>query len=41
MLGQTANTMYEFIDDLRYTYYCSSDTNECDLSYWNSLDTSI
>ena len=40
ILGQTANTMYEFIDDLRYTYYCSSDTNGCDSSYWNSLDTS-
>ena len=40
LLGQTANTMYEFIDDLRYTYYCSSDTNECDSTYWNSLDTS-
>ena len=40
MLGQTANTMYEFIDDLRYTYYCSSDTNECDSTYWNSLDIS-
>ena len=28
----------EFIDDLRYTYYCSSDTNGCDSTYWNSLD---
>ena len=36
--GVPANTMYEFINDLRYTYYCSSDTNGCDSTYWNSLD---
>lgn len=33
-----ANTMYEFMDGTRYTYYC--DTAECDETYWNSLDTS-
>ena len=31
--------MYEFLDGLRYTYYCVDD-NGCDLTYWNSLDTS-
>ena len=30
--------MYEFLDGLRYTYYCS-DENGCDSTYWNSLDT--
>jgi len=33
------NTMYEFIDGLRYTYYCP-DENGCDSIYWNSVDTS-
>ena len=33
-----ANTMYEFADGLRYTFYCA--TAECDEAYWNSLDTS-
>jgi len=33
------NTMYEFLDGLRYTYYCA-DENGCDSTYWNSLDTS-
>jgi hypothetical protein len=33
-----ANTMYEYRDGTRYTYYC--DTAECDSIYWNSLDTS-
>ena len=33
------NTMYEFVDGLRYTYYCT-DGNGCDATYWNSLDTS-
>ena len=33
------NTMYEFLDGLRYTYYCSHE-NGCDSTYWNSLDTS-
>ena len=33
------NTMYEFLDGLRYTYYCTED-NGCDTTYWNSLDTS-
>ena len=31
-----ANTMYEFIDGLRYTYYCV--TCPADEVYWNSLD---
>ena len=30
--------MYELLDGIRYTYYC--DQNECDSTYWNSLDTS-
>ena len=33
-----ANTMYEFVDGIRYTYYCN--TSNCDSTYWNSLDTS-
>ena len=33
--GASANTMYEFKDGMRYTYYCSA--NNCDASYWNSL----
>jgi len=37
--GDPGNTMYEFLDGLRYTYYCADD-NGCDSSYWNSLDTS-
>ena len=37
--GDPGNTMYEFLDGLRYTYYCSDD-NGCDSTYWNSLDTS-
>ena len=37
--GGFNNTMYEFVDGLRYTYYCP-DTNGCDEDYWNSLDTS-
>tara|TARA_X000000950_G_scaffold288885_2_gene408097 strand:- start:555 stop:1967 length:1413 start_codon:yes stop_codon:yes gene_type:complete len=37
--GDPINTMYEFIDGLRYTYYCS-ENNGCDSTYWNSLDTS-
>ena len=31
------NTMYEFLDGLRYTYYCA-ENNGCDSTYWNSLD---
>ena len=31
-----ANTMYEFIDGVRYTYYCI--TCPADDVYWNSLD---
>tara|TARA_B100001540_G_scaffold165505_1_gene146419 strand:- start:55 stop:639 length:585 start_codon:yes stop_codon:yes gene_type:complete len=30
--------MYELLDGIRYTYYC--DDNECDSTYWNSLDIS-
>ena len=37
--GDPGNTMYEFVDGLRYTYYCEDD-NGCDSTYWNSLDTS-
>ena len=33
------NTMYEFIDGLRYTYYCADDNGYCDSTYWNSLNT--
>ena len=33
-----ANTMYEFVDGIRYTYYCI--TCPGDDAYWNSLDTS-
>ena len=35
----TPSTMYEFLDGLRYTYYCT-ENNGCDSTYWNSLDTS-
>ena len=37
--GGFNNTMYEFLDGLRYTYYCPDDDG-CDEDYWNSLDTS-
>ena len=37
--GDPGNTMYEFIDGLRYTYYCA-DQNGCDSNYWSSLDIS-
>ena len=40
LYGQPANTMYEFINDLRYTYYCDDYTTNCDSTYWNSLDLS-
>ena len=36
--GDPGNTMYEFLDGLRYTYYCANG-NGCDTTYWNSLDT--
>ena len=32
-----SNVMYEFIDGLRYTYYCPYE-NGCDETYWNSLN---
>ena len=32
------NTMYEFVDGLRYTYYCLDCPGDDD--YWNSLDES-
>ena len=35
-----ANTMYEFLDGTRYTYYGDCWPNNCDEAYWNSLDTS-
>ena len=38
--GGFGNTMYEFVDGLRYTYYCNDYNNVCDSTYWNSLDTS-
>ena len=38
--GNTINTMYEFLDGFRYTYYCNDSNNDCDSTYWNSLDTS-
>jgi hypothetical protein len=31
-----ANTMYEFRDGIRYTYYCD-EPGGCDAAYWNSL----
>ncbi|MFZ9970335.1 MAG: hypothetical protein ACO3GK_03380 [Bacteroidia bacterium] len=31
-----ANTMYEFRDGVRYTYYCD-EPGGCDAAYWNSL----
>ena len=34
---EDANTMYEFVDGVRYTYYCI--TCPGDDAYWNSLDT--
>lgn len=37
-ISSTPSTMYEFLNDLRYIYYC--DNTLCDLAYWNSLDTS-
>ena len=36
--GATPNTMYEFKDGIRYTYYCGQPS--CDLAYWNSLKIS-
>ncbi|MBT3665697.1 T9SS type A sorting domain-containing protein [bacterium] len=38
--GNTSTTMYEFLDGFRYTYYCNDSSNDCDSTYWNSLDTS-
>ncbi len=32
-----ANTMYEFVDGIRYTYYCI--TCPGDDAFWNSLET--
>ena len=37
--GGFNNSMYEFVDGIRYTYYCA-DGVECDADYWDSLDTS-
>ena len=37
--GGFNNTMYEFVDGLRYTYYCA-DENGCDTDYWDSLNIS-
>ena len=38
--GNTISTMYEFLGGFRYTYYCNDSNNDCDSTYWNSLDTS-
>ena len=38
VLEMYTNTMYEFVDGLRLTYYCTADI--CDSTYWNSLDSS-
>ena len=35
--GQPANTMYEYTNGTRHTYYC--DDIECDDAYWISLTT--
>ncbi len=35
-----ANTMYEFINGVRYTYYCDSSVGDCDAAYWYSLEIS-
>ena len=37
VLEMFTNTMYEFVDGLRLTYYCTADI--CDSTYWNSLDS--
>tara|TARA_B100000579_G_scaffold363492_2_gene322055 strand:- start:369 stop:2147 length:1779 start_codon:yes stop_codon:yes gene_type:complete len=37
VLEMYTNTMYEFVDGLRLTYYCTADI--CDSTYWNSLDS--
>ena len=37
VLEMYTNTMYEFVDCLRLTYYCTADI--CDSTYWNSLDS--
>lgn len=34
------NTMYEFKNSLRYTYYCDAFPLDCDTEYWNSRETS-
>jgi hypothetical protein len=34
----SSNTMYEYSNGVRYTYYCG--TAECDEAYWNSLEIS-
>ena len=36
--SSSANTMYEYLDGIRYTYYGSG--AESTLEYWQSLDTS-
>ena len=33
---EDANTMYEYLNGLRYTFYC--DQAECNEDYWNALD---
>ena len=38
VLEMYTDTMYEFVDGLRLTYYCTADI--CDSTYWNSMDSS-
>ena len=41
MIGAQANTMYEYLNGTRYTYYCDlSPLEQCDETYWNSLEIS-
>ena len=34
------NTMYEFLNGLRYTYYCENPNGLCDQAYWESRELS-
>lgn len=41
VLANYPNTMYEFTETVRLTYYCElEDTSDCDDAYWSSLDES-
>lgn len=37
---EDVNTMYEFLNGTRYTYYCDTFISECDETYWDSLEIS-